>query len=98
MTKAYILPVCLMLLVASAGSVAAQMDPQPDQQCLMVRHSSDTDDDFVHDMLQRHQMAIDLAQRELLQGKNPAAREMAQKMLYSEIKEIGQMEDWLKAH
>lgn len=96
MSMIYSLSACLMMLFLCIGNAAAQITQPQDQQCLVVHNSTDTDGDFVRDMIHRQQMAVDLSQRELVQGKNSAARAMAQKILDAQTKEISKMEVWLK--
>src|SRR5262245_12089091 len=46
-----------------------------------VTRSGDTDTDFVRLMLPHHQAAIDMAKTELLLGKNPQLRRLAQEII-----------------
>ncbi|MEP6941715.1 MAG: DUF305 domain-containing protein [Betaproteobacteria bacterium] len=60
--------------------------------------SGDTDRDFASMMKMHHQGAIDMAQAELANGKDPQLRKMAQDIIAAQRKEIKEFEDWLKAH
>jgi uncharacterized protein (DUF305 family) len=61
-----------------------------------VAPSGDTDEDFVRLMLPHHQAAIDMAKTELLLGKNPQLRRLAQEIITDQQSEIQLMELWLK--
>jgi len=63
-----------------------------------VGPSGDTDADFVRLMLPHHQAAIDMAKTELLRGKNPQMRRLAQEIITDQQSEIDLMELWLKKH
>ena len=61
-----------------------------------VTFSGNADVDFVRNMIPHHQGAIDMAKVELQYGKDPALKEMAQKIIADQEKEIAQMQTWLK--
>ena len=61
-----------------------------------VAPSGETDEDFVRLMLPHHQAAIDMAKTELLLGKNPQLRRLAQEIITDQQSEIDLMELWLK--
>ena len=61
-----------------------------------VAPSGDTDEDFVRLMIPHHQAAIDMAKTELLLGKNPQLRRLAQEIITDQQSEIQLMELWLK--
>jgi len=63
-----------------------------------VAPSGDADVDFVRLMLPHHQAAIDMAKTELLAGKSPALRRLAQEIITDQQSEIDLMELWLKKH
>ena len=63
-----------------------------------VTPSGDTDEDFVRLMLPHHQAAIDMAKTELLLGKDPQLRRLAQEIITDQQSEIDLMELWLKKH
>ena len=56
----------------------------------------DADVAFVCGMFAHHHGAIDMAEIELKHGDNDWAREMAQKVIDAQTKEIAEMTDWLK--
>jgi c(7)-type cytochrome triheme protein len=56
------------------------------------------DIDFVRSMLPRHQETIDIAKAQLVYGKDPQMRELAQEMIRDQQSEIDQMQPWLKEH
>ena len=53
---------------------------------------------FVCGMIPHHQGAIDMATIELQYGKDPWAREMAQKVIDAQTQEIADMRKWLADH
>ena len=60
--------------------------------------SGDSDVDFVRLMLPHHQAAIDMAKTELLYGKDPQMRRLAQEIITDQQSEIELMQLWLKRH
>jgi uncharacterized protein (DUF305 family) len=60
--------------------------------------SGDSDVDFVRMMLPHHQAAIDMAKSELLNGKDPQMRRLAQEIITDQQSEIDLMQLWLKRH
>lgn len=61
-----------------------------------VNESDSTDVDFVHLMLPHHQAAIDMAKTQLLYGKDPQMRRLAQEIITDQQSEIDLMRLWLK--
>lgn len=87
------------LLVAPAISHADAASPgKTMKQCMKMTRTGDADADFVTNMIPHHQMAIDMAKKELAKGGNPEARAMAQKMIDAQQEEITTMQAWLKNH
>jgi len=62
-----------------------------------IRHSGNADVDFVRLMLPHHQGAIDMAKVQLLHGKDPQMRRLAQEIVTDQQLEIELMQRWLKA-
>ena len=58
--------------------------------------SGTTDLDFVRLMLPHHRSAIDMAKTQLLYGKDPQMRRLAQEIITDQQSEIELMELWLK--
>ncbi|MES2267441.1 MAG: DUF305 domain-containing protein [Bacteroidota bacterium] len=56
------------------------------------------DHDFAIMMIGHHQTATENARLELLKGSEPAMKTMAQSIIDSQTKEIGQFQDWLLAN
>jgi uncharacterized protein (DUF305 family) len=56
------------------------------------------DVDFVSLMLPHHQAAIDMAKTQLLYGKDPQMRRLAQEIITDQQSEIQLMQLWLKPH
>jgi uncharacterized protein (DUF305 family) len=63
-----------------------------------IRPSGATDVDFVRMMLPHHQAAIDMAKIQLLYGKDPQMRRLAQEIITDQQSEIQLMQLWLKQH
>ena len=61
-----------------------------------VKQSGDNDVDFVRLMLPHHQTAIDMAKIQLLYGKDPQMRRLAQEIITDQQSEIELMQHWLK--
>jgi uncharacterized protein (DUF305 family) len=61
-----------------------------------VKPSRDSDVDFVRLMLPHHQAAIDMAKTQLLYGKDPQMRRLAQEIITDQQSEIELMQLWLK--
>lgn len=58
--------------------------------------SGDPDRDFVSMMIPHHQGAIDMAKVEVLYGKDPALRRLAQEIIVTQGSEIALMERGLR--
>jgi uncharacterized protein (DUF305 family) len=93
-TKAFIWSFALAAMLVSPSVMAMEKD----QQCMPMQHSGDADADFIKNMIPHHQMAVDMAEMELKNGKDAESRAMAQKILDAQRKEIADMEAWLKNH
>lgn len=61
-----------------------------------VAQSGNSDVDFVTLMLPHHQAAIDMAKTQLLYGKDPQIRRLAQEIITDQQLEINLMQRWLK--
>jgi uncharacterized protein (DUF305 family) len=61
-----------------------------------VKPSGDSDVDFVRLMLPHHQAAIDMAKAQLMYGKDPQMRRLAQQIITDQQSEIQLMQLWLK--
>ncbi len=60
--------------------------------------SGDSDKDFAMMMKMHHQKALEMAKKELADGKSPQMKAMAQKIVDSQTKEIAEFDKWLAAH
>jgi uncharacterized protein (DUF305 family) len=65
---------------------------------LSIKASGNTDVDFVRLMLPHHQAAIDMAKTELLYGKDPELRRLAQEIITDQQSETELMQHWLTQH
>jgi uncharacterized protein (DUF305 family) len=63
-----------------------------------VEPSGDSDVDFVNLMLPHHQAAIDMAKTQMMYGKDPQMRRLAQEIITDQQSEIELMQLWLKQH
>jgi Uncharacterized protein conserved in bacteria len=63
-----------------------------------IKPSGDSDVDFVRLMLPHHQAAVDMAKTQLLYGKDPQMRRLAQEIITDQQLEIDLMQRWLKQH
>ena len=61
-----------------------------------VARSGNSDVDFVRLMLPHHQAAIDMAKTQLLHGKDPQMRRLAQEIITEQQLEIELMQRWLQ--
>jgi hypothetical protein len=61
-----------------------------------IERSRNSDVDFVRLMLPHHQAAIDMAKTQLLYGKDPQMRRLAQEIITDQQLEIELMQRWLK--
>ena len=61
-----------------------------------IKRSGNSDIDFVRLMLPHHQAAIDMAKTQLLYGKDPQMRRLAQEIITDQQLEIELMQRWLK--
>lgn len=60
-----------------------------------VKASGDTDYDFAVMMRIHHQGAVDMAEMELKQGKDPKLQAMAKEIIEAQKKEIAQFDEWI---
>ena len=63
-----------------------------------MKPTGDIDHDFATLMRHHHQQGIRMAEYEVKHGKDAKMREMAQKIMESQKKEIAEFDEWLKAH
>jgi len=63
-----------------------------------IARSGNADVDFVRLMIPHHQGAIDMAKVQLIDGKDPQMRRLAQEIITDQQLEIELMQRWLKAH
>ena len=75
-------------LVASMDKMHAAM--------ASIKPSGNSDIDFVNLMLPHHQAAIDMARTQLMYGKDPQMRRLAQEIITDQQSEIELMQLWLK--
>ena len=61
-----------------------------------IERSGNSDVDFVRLMLPHHQAALDMAKTQLMYGKDPQMRRLAQEIITDQQLEIELMQRWLK--
>jgi len=83
----YAKPITAHALDGATSTMMAAMDIEP---------SGDVDKDFVASMIPHHQGAIDMAEAELLYGKNERLRRIAQEIVVTQQQEIAAMRLALK--
>ncbi|WP_054211112.1 CopM family metallochaperone [Bosea vaviloviae] len=62
----------------------------------MPAYTGDADVDFMKQMKGHHQAAIDMAKVELVNGKDPEAKKLAEEIVAAQEKEIATIDTWLK--
>lgn len=60
--------------------------------------TGDVDYDFAANMRMHHQMAVEMSQAELKNGKNPEMLRMAKDIIAAQKKEIAVLDQWIKAN
>lgn len=68
------------------------------QKLSSMSMSGNTDQDFVMIMKEHHQGAIEMAEVELKQGKDPQLQKMASKIIVAQKKEMAEFDTWRKKH
>jgi uncharacterized protein (DUF305 family) len=103
-------PFVLGLLGAEEHNQTDQKNSNPDWSELIasmermhmamgqVPRSGNSDIDFVRLMLPHHQAALDMAKTQLVYGKDPQMRRLAQEIITDQQLEIELMRVWLKQH
>lgn len=60
--------------------------------------TGDVDYDFAANMRMHHQMAVDMSQAQIKNGKNAEMLKMAKDIIGAQKKEIAELDRWLAAH
>jgi Domain of unknown function (DUF305) len=81
---------CAAELRAAMNRMHESMSHQPT--------AANADEDFVRLMVPHHQAALDMAKTQLLCGKDPQIRRLAQEIITDQQSEIQVMDLWLKNH
>ena len=87
---AQIQPIAAQFMRAMHGSMERM-----DRQMASAPMNGNADHDFASMMIPHHQGAIDMAKAELLYGKDPVMRRLAQEILVDQQSEIDAMRLWL---
>jgi uncharacterized protein (DUF305 family) len=95
MKNALIAAAALAFLLSGA---AAQAEEMMHKECMPMVKTGNQDADFIRNMIPHHKMALDMAEKQLKDGKDKEARSMAENIISAQKKEIADMEAWLKSH
>lgn len=85
-----------------AKSEAMQMPSEQKDHSKMMKQTGgmsmtgDVDYDFAANMRMHHQMAVEMAQAELKNGKNPEMLRMAKDIIAAQKKEMAEFDNWMK--
>jgi uncharacterized protein (DUF305 family) len=92
-----------LIAAAQVHSVAAQFMQamnesmeRMDRQMATAPMNGNVDHDFASMMIPHHKGAIDMAKAELIYGKDPVMRRLAQEILVDQQSEIDAMQSWLE--
>ncbi len=94
-----IIPVLLLCGVgalAQTPTAAADAAGKPAMNNMAM--TGDSDKDFAMMMKRHHQKGLEMAKKELANGKSPQMKAMAQKIIDAQTKEIADFDQWLAAH
>jgi uncharacterized protein (DUF305 family) len=84
---------------ARPGWLALQQSIETMHAAMLSEAPSGNDDvDFVKLMIPHHQAAIDMGKAQLVYGKDPQMRRLAQEIITDQQSEIELMQLWLKQH
>ena len=75
---------------------SGQMDQSKKMAAMSV--TGDVDYDFAANMRMHHQMAVEMSQAELKNGKSPKLLRMAKDIIAAQKKEIAVFDQWMAAH
>jgi uncharacterized protein (DUF305 family) len=88
------------MMMGASGSPASQQMHQSMmggmRQMQGMQLSADVDKDFVRMMRMHHMQGIEMARIELQKGDDPEARQMAQKIIDQQSREIAEFDRWLQ--
>lgn len=107
MLKRCFLTVALVVAIPVFGVAVAQMNDSSKafmevhekmMKSMMMAPTGNADKDFAMMMIPHHQGAIDMAEVELKYGTDPVMKEMAQKIIDAQKKEIEEFKKWQSEH
>ena len=105
MSKFIIVAFALLLSLAAGTTISisktnasgqAYMDAMQKMHHDMPKATGDADTDFAAMMIPHHQGAIDMAKIELQYGKDQKLKQMAEKIIGDQQKEIAELKEWLE--
>lgn len=74
-------------LMTAMHSMMSEMDK--------MKMTGDVDKDFANMMVMHHKSGVEMGKAEISHGKNTKLKQMAQKMIEDQEKEIGELKNWL---
>ena len=80
------------------GAMMQDMQSMNQRMSQLMRTTGNPDRDFAQMMIPHHQGAIEMAKVLLERGKDPELRNLAEKIIKDQQREIAQLQDWLKHH
>jgi hypothetical protein len=94
------LAACAVSLAALPSAVLAQADmkgmmKENNDKMMAMQMSGNPDIDFAMMMREHHKGALEMAQMEMKNGKDPQMRKMAQKIIAAQKKEIAEFDKFL---
>lgn len=95
MLKKYHLALAVIVVLSMPLTSAPSFAHEKEIKSMTMVHTGNPDVDFVKNMIPHHKMAIDMAEKELNDGKDPEVRTMAEKVKDDQMKEIEDMQAWL---
>lgn len=107
MFKRCLLTIALFAAVPVFGVAVAQMNDSSKafmevhekmMKSMMMTPTGNADKDFAMMMIPHHQGAIDMAEVELKYGTDPVMKEIAQKIIDAQKKEIEEFKKWQAGH
>ena len=89
----------LAAFVALSPATSQAQQQQPAMQHGMgMPMTGDPDVDFARMMIPHHRGAIDMARVQLEKGRDPRLRELAQRIIADQEREIATLKEWLARH
>lgn len=65
---------------------------------MSMSKTGDVDYDFAANMHHHHQMAVEMSEAEIKNGRDPKLQRMAKDIIAAQKKEIAELDEWMAAH